>query len=495
MRSRMAGGLAAVATVVMLAPAAQANDDSSHLWVTEKALDSLPPGCQITQFMKDADLRSMIDNGTIFPDLGYVPQQSAEASAAGEASHWEPFYDAYAAYIRNMPGFPGDALPRQVLAHYMGLVSHNMSDELYDSMYIERVDRYDAQDLTDVDELLGYALIEGAGARTPPSSWIPMDQVLAVFNGLGYSPDAASIQYGVTTVALSITGMNAAYLFKIGQAKSMFPWGTAHLFDPAAYGSPAGYAPAIARWWQVRWAIAHGRPPPSPVLQTWPRDTAVHHEVKASSIESWVNIAMAREVEAASIQSQIRVKDSQDNVLPVDIGVYYAHIVQLRPKQDLAPDEVYTLELDPGIQDATGQSLAGYRFRFSTGDTAPPPTVNPTFWDQCVGEMDDPPDVILPDGWDAGTDTDADAQGNDAAVGDATAESDAAKDDASPPGKDAAPAMDAAKYAEAGAEASGEVPAAPASDGGCSCRTQQGTRNSGGVAALAALAFALRARR
>src|SRR5262245_9807785 len=112
---------------------ARANGQSTHLWITHDALDHLPEGA-LREFLTRPELRKMLDNGTMFPDGGY-PQNDPYA----EIAHWEPFQGAYFDWILTEHDPPYVDEGAENLAFLFGMASHGMADQVFDSLYGERV--------------------------------------------------------------------------------------------------------------------------------------------------------------------------------------------------------------------------------------------------------------------------------------------------------------------------------------------------------------------
>ena len=77
-----------LALLALHAPAL-ANGQTSHLWITDAALERLPEG-ELKELLTREDLRPWLRNGTMFPDGGY-----AVDDGYGEIAHWEPFQSLY----------------------------------------------------------------------------------------------------------------------------------------------------------------------------------------------------------------------------------------------------------------------------------------------------------------------------------------------------------------------------------------------------------------
>jgi len=90
----------------LVAPA-HANGQTTHLWITWAAVDELEDGA-LKDLLSDEDNRTMLANGTMFPDGGY-----AVGHNYGEHAHWPPFQERFAEWILdNFDGaYDGEAAP------------------------------------------------------------------------------------------------------------------------------------------------------------------------------------------------------------------------------------------------------------------------------------------------------------------------------------------------------------------------------------------------
>jgi len=130
--------LVAAGLVCALAASARANGNDSHLWITKTARSQLPDGT-LKRLLSDPAHERALWNGSIFPDGGYVV-----GNDYGEMAHWEPFVEAYVQWIRArwLPPYDGEAARH--IAFLMGVASHVLADQTYDSMFMAKARGYDA---------------------------------------------------------------------------------------------------------------------------------------------------------------------------------------------------------------------------------------------------------------------------------------------------------------------------------------------------------------
>jgi MYXO-CTERM domain-containing protein len=368
-RGQLMGGLFGVATLLAAAPAL-ANGQSTHLWITHDAVTHVPEG-PLAAFLTRPELAKMFDNGTMFPDGGY-PLGDDYA----EIAHWEPFQISYLNWIMATYPAPLSDEGSEHLAFLLGMASHGMADQVFDSMYGERVKTYDGAfgEFDTASDLIMMSYFEPMMA---PGDWVPYDVFDSLYDQAGYDVDPERMMSGqnLLRIAVNSVGIFSQMPDKVAEAAAPFPWGSAHLLDEDVNGAPPCEGEVVARYWRVLWALAHGQPLLGPVLASMPPDGGANHPIDMSSIESWVTIVTSRGLEDASLtEASFHVVAEGGESIPLVLWHYYgqdAHVVHLRPQQDLAADTVYTVTMDPGVQTIHGEALEGYEFRFSTGAQGP----------------------------------------------------------------------------------------------------------------------------
>jgi MYXO-CTERM domain-containing protein len=361
--------------VTLVPNEAGANGQSAHLWITHHALDHLPEGA-LREFMTRPELRKMLDNGTMFPDGGY-PLDDPYA----EIAHWEPFQAAYFDWIlaNHQPPYVDEGAEH--LAFMFGMASHGMADQVFDSLYGERVKVYDGS-FGDFDTASDLILMAEVGGMTAPSDWVPYEVFDQLYSeAAGYDVDPAVMMNGqnLLRIAVNSVGIFSQMPDKVEEAALPFPWGRLHLLDAEVEGNPPCEGELVARYWRVLWALAHQQGLPGPVLGTLPPDGGANHPIASASLESWVTVAFARGLEDAPLGPDQFLLESEFGVeVPLGLWHYYgqdAHVVHLQPQTDLEPDTIYTVTVMPGVQTVHGDLLEGYAFQFSTGARGPTPSV------------------------------------------------------------------------------------------------------------------------
>jgi hypothetical protein len=457
-RKRRVLGIPLVFLASLAPSSARANGQSTHIWISEDALTHLPEG-PLAEFLAREELRTMLKNGTMFPDGGY-PIDDPYA----EIAHWEPFQSSYLSWIGANYELPLSDEGSEHLAFMLGMSSHGMADQVFDSLYGERVKIYDGA-FGDFDTASDLIMMSNFEPMMAPGDWVPYAVFDSLYDEHGHDVDPAKMMQGQNLLRIAV---NSVAIFSqmpdtVAEAALPFPWGGVHLLDEDVSGAPPCEGEVVARYWRVLWAVAHGQPLPGPVLTTMPPDGAANHPIDSSSIESWVTVVFSRGLEDAPLSADsFHVEAEGGGTIPVVLWHYYgqdAHVVHLRPQQDFEPGTIYTVTVDPGVQTIHGEALDGYQFRFSTGDQGPDPIVPE--W---------PPDH---DPWPEPGDGDGDP-------GDGDGDGDPGDGDGDPSGDESAESSGAASD-----ESSSEGPAAGDEAAGCSCAAPGS--GSGGAAATLGL--------
>ncbi len=369
-------GLGLLTGLLALPSSAAANGQSTHLWITADARSHVPEG-PLADFLADPAIDRMLRNGTMFPDGGY-PLGDPYA----EIAHWEPFQTLYLDWILATydPPYTGEAAEH--LAFLFGMASHGMADQVFDSLYGERVKLYDGA-FGDFDTASDIIMMSYFDPMMAPSDWVPYALFDQLYDEFGYDVDPAVMMDGQNLLRIAV---NSVAIFSqmpetVAEQAAPFPWGSQHLLDETVPGAPPCEGEIIARYWRVLWALAHEQVLPGPVMATIPADGAADHPTDSSTLESWVSVAFSRGLETGPLTAasfHVAPDAEPEAEVPITIWHYYgqdAHIVHLRPQADLAPNTIYRITVDPGILTIHGDALDGFEFRFSTGAVGPEPIV------------------------------------------------------------------------------------------------------------------------
>lgn len=460
---------------LLLAPAlAEANGQSTHLWITDHAITHVPEG-PLKEFLTRPELRKMLDNGTMFPDGGY-----AINDPYAEIAHWEPFQGAYLEWLLMSYAPPYTGEGAEHLAFLLGMGSHGMADQVFDSLYGERVKAYDGA-FGDFDTASDIIFMSNFEPMNAPSDWVPYELFDQLYLDVAaYDVDPADMMQGQNYLRIAV---NSVAIFsqmpdQVSEAAAPFPWGSEHLLDEAVPGAPPCEGEVIARYWRALWALAHEQALPGPVLATIPADGGANHPTDSASLESWVSVVFARGLEAGPLSAEaFTVEAEGGGAVPLSLWHYYgqdSHVVHLQPEADLAADTVYTVTVDPRVATIHGEALEGYSFRFSTGPEGPTPGVP-----EWPPDHDPDPDMGGTDTGDGGSDTAGDTDTDTGGAGTSTG-----GDDTGSGGDELGGSEDEAGTGDTSDPGAEGV-------GGCACSNAADGRSSPGGLSLALAGLAL----
>lgn len=322
----------------------------------------------------------------MFPDGGYVVKDDY-----GEIAHWEPFAQAYLAWIRQTQTAPftrGDAAEHA--AFLMGIASHGMADQVYDSTFMKRARVEDAAGwsdtlLEDFDTATDVALVADTGFAVAPELWVPSTALVDVYADVGYSTDTATLDGGqmlLHRVVLAYAQSVAGDAAKVAAYRTQYPWGTSHQLDADRPGSPPCEGAVVAAYWLALWDRLHdASTPQNLVIATIPSPGGAGHPTAASLVDAQVVIVFGHGIDAETLQ--IAVTDGAGQALPIQVSPWaseWTNVVRIVPTADWPADADLTVTVAAGLTTIDGLTAdAPWSFAFSTRTGTPArPGADPT---------------------------------------------------------------------------------------------------------------------
>ena len=369
----------AIATTLvtsLIASSALANGLSTHTWVSLRARELVDEPA-LRELVNDPALRDMLLSGTIFPDGGY-----AVGDGYGEDAHWEPFQARFLEHIKSTHARPWSEDARQHIAFLLGMASHGMSDQIYDSLFMERSRVYDADSdwSKSFDEATDVIWCSIVGAQPVPPRWLPTDTLIALYQAQGRTVEKRILERGqnLAGLAVALVGMLSTDPVAIERYTKQYPWATANM--EAANGRPESDAQVVARYWSRVWARLHdGQAAGDVVMATFPESGSVGHPTAADAVEARITLVFAHRLLTADVSAgRFELVDVAGAAHPFGVRLFYrnnSHVVHIIPDEDLAEDTEYTLRVKPGLPTAVAGPIAqGFEM---TVDTTPPPPPSP----------------------------------------------------------------------------------------------------------------------
>ena len=358
--------------ILLLLPApALACGQTTHVWVSLEALQHLPEG-PIADLLSDPELKNILVNGTMFPDGGY-----AVSDNYGEMAHWEPLQQAYLAWIRDEFGGVYDSLEaKQHIAFLLGMASHGMSDEVFDSLFYELSQAYDPghdEVVTSLDTASDVTFAADVGGIPQPTSWAPFEVLASVYrDDLGYDVAVSTLESGHSFLytALAFTDWARTSEERLETFTAEFPWAAARMNNADVPGSPPRQAPIVAAYWQEMWQRLNADLDfDEPVIAMEPPSGSFGHATDHAMVEARIQLTFGRGVDGATFD-RITVADGDGELADVAVDHFYgdmSHAVLLRPQEDWRADTEYTVRVDAGLLNFDGEaSTTAFEGSFST---------------------------------------------------------------------------------------------------------------------------------
>jgi hypothetical protein len=341
---------------------ALANGQHSHLWITQHALSHLPDG-PLKDTLEDPEHLHKLLNGSMFPDGGY-----AVGDPYGEEAHWEPLQQAYLSWILEHHPDALDSEREGHAAFLLGMASHGMGDQVYDSMFLEAAKQYDATsdwESYSVDEATDVGMASEVGAIDPPTRWVPTAALSEVFlSAASHRVEEETLLEGQTLLGLAVlfVGNMGQNPKSVALYNERFPWATTHQLDPNTPGTPPCEGAVVALYWESLWAQLN-EASWDEVLTTVPPDGTQGLSTGKDRAESRIAIVFARGLDAQSvIRDRFEVVDPQGQTLDVEPWLYYghgSHVVLLTPASDWPAKTTLTIRVAEGLSTWNGLPLEG----------------------------------------------------------------------------------------------------------------------------------------
>jgi hypothetical protein len=351
---------ALLALVLALLPLqAQAHGIWGHIHVTGWAIENLPPG-ELRDLMADPEVRNAALFGAAFTDSGYWPQGGAlqaPARAYGEHTHWEPFVNDYIAWMLANDSPPYTTLESKKRAAFLlGAASHGLQDELFDSLFLYQIEKYDGAGQEEADPGTdGFLALDGY-IRLIPQEYIPMEVLVGVYAGVDSAITADVIQSAVDVMTLFYVNETRGPALARAQGEmyeAAIPWARQNYLNPDIPGSLHSEVRPTMAYMQAVWDRLNDRPVES-VVFAYPETPRRLLGAKAGDPDSWVTF-----VSSMGLQNGSSVATWEGSTFaPVLFntlgsrwtGSGWTRIVRLQPTTDLIGGENYEAGLTNAIR-------------------------------------------------------------------------------------------------------------------------------------------------
>lgn len=329
----------------------------THVWVAEQAIDHVDGA--LHDIVSDRALRTVIQNGAIYPDSGY----SVHADY-GEWAHWESWVEPYLQWIRARYAAENyrSADARRHVAFLMGNAAHSMTDQTFDQYFVERARQYDHTDANDIDIGSDCWLIIEHGVTSGADGMFWFDEMPAIHaavHGPAVTPDLLRQAAGLTAGATNFLPRIAHTLYALRWRQ--MPWAASHYWDASTPGSYPHLVDATAAYWAFLWRrLQDTAPADAPPLYSWPAAGQTNFAVDHNDIESRIVVTTAWGLDNATVSdATVRVIGPDESVVPVRVSRYgnEGNTVMIRPMADLAFNTAYRVELSGSIRALAGPAI------------------------------------------------------------------------------------------------------------------------------------------
>ena len=338
-----------ILSLMLSIPLASANGQSSHLWISEQAIQRLPEG-PLKEILSDEQFQRQWRNGTMFPDGGY-----AVNDAYGEMAHWEPFQRVYLNWIRDTYSPPWSSEAKEHIAFLMGLASHGLADQSYDAMYFRRAYVYDAESTWEesFDTATDVAFVAETYTQATVEIWIP-SIVYDIYQQQGHGVSPSVVEQGQNRLNIAVywVGNVASQPELVSSYIEQYPWGTTHQLDPTVAGTPSMEADIVVEYWQSLWQILNEGMEHPLLLFTHPVANSYQHPRDHEDIESSISMGISVGINEEQLQPQhIQVVDANGQAHPILVDVFYgndSHVINIEPLEDWSISD-FTVILNPEL--------------------------------------------------------------------------------------------------------------------------------------------------
>jgi hypothetical protein len=329
-----------------------------HIHVTGWAIENLPPG-ELRAIFDDPDIFQAALAGAMFPDTGYAVDRPAAREYA-EYSHWEPFIERFIQHVLATYGPTYDTKEEQMLvAFLLGCASHGLQDELFDSTFLFEVEERDGrgQDVADPGTD-GFLVLDGY-FRLLPNDYIPIDEVLPLYEVLGQPIDRALIEEHVRIVRGAYVNDTFGLQYARGygtRIRPQIPWAGDNYANMDVPGSLASEIEPTMRHMEALWERLHGRFDESNlVVDAWPDNPRRLRSHEHERVASWVTLVFGKGVKGSSVSTALL--DSGGIGHPYQLrstrwggwdGI--TRLIRFQPSEDFIAGASYTAILEGGAE-------------------------------------------------------------------------------------------------------------------------------------------------
>lgn len=347
------------------------------------------------QQVEVAELKSLLTtyrdawvSGTQYPDAGYSPGFVGKPSHVwGEASHWAPFILQYMEVVKTQcqGRYTTDPECGRLTAHLLGAAAHGLQDQVFDALFVPKVNEVDHTDQRDTDPGLDMVLLMEHNRKdfVPRHWYTPEAQLEDVYRRMGFTPEQANRSQIHSTSLLSAAGNRGERLaapLLYWHYKTTMPWGSRNYMR---YPGGVEFGGRVtANLWRYLWRRLNDEPlPAQPAITLLPAANATNVAVDKRNTDMQISVTFDRYIiPATANRDSVQVVDETGHQISGRMGLFAgadsttaeASMIFFRPDEPLLPDTRYTVHLSGAILDEQGNSLFGldgFSWQFHTEAT------------------------------------------------------------------------------------------------------------------------------
>ena len=168
--------------------------------------------------------------GAAFPDTGYATE-----NGYGELAHWEPFVDALIEYMHaTYPPPFDDQETRRMAAFVMGMASHGLQDEIFDTLFLPQIAVHDGAGQDEADPGTDAFLFKDGYLEHKPEPFAPTSDLVEVFADChNHAVTEQEIRAGMARVKLFVIDTFEGIADGIyDMYRPQLEWTSMHYMDP-----------------------------------------------------------------------------------------------------------------------------------------------------------------------------------------------------------------------------------------------------------------------
>jgi len=360
----------------------QAHGGLGHMQVTAWAVENLEQG-ELRAFLAHPDVFNSILFGAAYPDIGYYPglRYPEIARQFAEYSHWPTFTELFIQWIRENDPPPWTSIEsRKRIAFLMGCAAHGFQDEVFDTLFLDKVAHHDSAGQAEADSATDGFLVMDLLVGLIPDGDVPVDSLLDIYNASGAFEEEITedqILSSVKTMTDLYIDEGAGPTLSVVAANGLLDvliWTRENYMNPDIPGSLHSEIYPTMYYIEALWKRLRDEFSDEDVfLFSFPESTRRLRSHEAQSPDSWVSVMFS-----IGTAEQELTSDWQDSLggqvefeqKGTAWGGDWPRIMVLKPRENLVAGAQYTVDVS-GTATGVDQSerVVSHRMQFQVACT------------------------------------------------------------------------------------------------------------------------------